>query len=1580
MKEFIDRLNNLPPERVKLLAAQLQARVDALENQRIEPIAIVGMSCRFPGDANTPESFWDLLKNGVDAISEVPSDRWNIDDYYDPDPEKPGKMSSRWGGFLKNVDLFDSAFFGIAPREAAGLDPQQRLLLELSWEALELAGQAPDQLMDSQTGVFVGISGNDYLHLQIDGGIENLDAYFASGGAHSIATGRLSYTLGLRGPSFPVDTACSSSLVATHLAVQSLRNGECRMALAGGVNLILTPETSIALSKSHMLSPDGRCKTFDDRADGFVRSEGGGIIVLKRLSDALADGDNILALIRGSAINQDGRSNGLTAPNGPSQEAVIRAALANGRITPQQISYVETHGTGTSLGDPIEVQALASELGEGRNDPLMIGSVKTNMGHLELAAGIAGLLKLVMMLQHQQIPPLVHLQTRNTHIPWEELPVTIPTELTPWQPEGEKFAGVSSFGFSGTNAHIVLSSPPVVESKDADYERPLHLLTLSARNETAIKQLAQRYVDQLTRQKVDIANLAYTANTGRSHFNHRLAVISNSSEDVQQKLTAFVSEQEQNELVYGKVQGTHPPRIAFLFTGQGAQYNGMALQLYETQPVFRAALEKCDQILRPHLNPSLLSVIFSQDESSAALINETGYTQPALFAVEYALATLWQSWGIHPSLVMGHSVGEYVAACIAGVFSLEDGLKLIAERARLMQELPSGGGMAAIFADESLVSEAIMAYTDQLSIAAINGPGNVVISGAEQAVSYALESLAQKGIKSHQLKVSHAFHSPLMELILDEFEQFASSIQYSKPQIGLMSNVTGKMATPDQVTQPRYWRDHIRQPVRFADAMLNLSELGCDVFLEIGPNPTLLGMGRQCLADSKSEWLPSLREGKTDWQVMLSSLAQLYVIGAEVDWKNFDRDYIRQKLVLPTYPFQRERHWTKTNHQKQKIRRNDAIRSEQPLSENVEDLFYKVQWLSQPRLPQETIQEGEEATSGTERNWLVFVDADGIGEKLSASLKAIGHRCLLVTQSDRYNELGSNQTQINPHESADFVRLLQKQAYDGVIYLWPLDHKLTETTGIDEILDAHQQSTGGLLYLAQALVKEGKPDLPDIWIVTRSAQSVSVGSQPVEAGQSTILGLSRTLRLEHPELRCVCIDLSPQKPTDEVDLLQSEILQNNSHEEEIAFRDSRYVRRLMKADIKDSPTKNLDNEATYLITGGSGGLGLTVAEWMSQNGARNLILMSRSGTSGEVQDTLDQLREAGVNLLIFKGDVSDSKNISNMLAEIEGSMPPLRGIVHAAGVLDDGIFLQQNWSRFATVMAPKVQGSWNLHLLTRHLPLDFFVMFSSGAAILGSAGQGNYAAANAFMDGLAAYRQAQGLPATSVNWGAWAMAGMAAKRNLEKSRGIKMLSPEVGLQALSLVLGSNDAQLAVLSVDWSNFLSTSHLNDEPSLLREIARSVRSEEISSTTLEAGLIEKLAATVPNKRKPLLLEYIRGKAAHVLGTDKVRGIDLHEPLQAMGLDSLMAVELRNQLSQSVGQNLPATLLFEYPTINELTNYLFDQVLKQGNKVKSSPETRVQPEGVAKTGLTPNSLDDLSTDELATLLKEKLGQIDTD
>lgn len=918
----------------------MRAELDMLEQDRIEPIAIIGMGCRFPGGADNPEAFWQLLREGRDAITEIPPDRWDVESYYDPDPETPGKIYTRYGGFLDQIDQFDPQFFGISPREAVSLDPQQRLLLEVTWEALENAGQAPDQLHESKTGVFIGISENGYAGLQlISGDPTRITAYDGTGNGFCFVSGRLSYFLGLQGPNLTLDTGCSASLVALHLACQSLRQKECNLALAGGVHLIISPEFFVFLAKTRALSPDGRCKTFDAAADGFGRGEGCGMVVLKRFSDAIADNDTILALIRGSAMNHDGPSSGLTVPNAMAQKELIRQALKNARVEPSQVSYVEAHGTGTSLGDPIELRALGPVMGEGRSpdNPLMVGAVKTNIAHLQSAAGIASLIKVVLSLQNQEIPPHLHFTQPSPHIPWDELPVVIPTQLTPWRTEEDKrIAGISSFGLGGTNVHVVIEEAPdsKLETRNSklEKERPLHLLTLSAKSEEALRQLAERYVNHLNdNPDLTIEDICFTANTGRSHFPQRLSALVASTDDMREKLSAFAAQKGAAGILTGQVSGMKQPKIVFLFTGQGSQYVDMGRQLYETQPTFRQTLDHCNEILRPYLETSLLEILYpdlykSKIKNLKSKINQTAYTQPTLFALEYALAQLWMSWGIIPKAVIGHSIGEYTAACVAKVFSLEDGLKLVAERARLMQALPQNGQMVAVFANETMVSEVVQLHAQDVSIAAINGPQSVVISGKHEAVETIIANLQAERIKTKPLTVSHAFHSPLIEPMLKDFDRVTREMTFFSPQIHLISNVSGQLAT-GEIATPEYWRQHTRRPVRFAAGMETLFKQGYEVFLEIGPKPILLGLGRQIYSQfashpepaegynlhsaSSIQFLPSLRQGRPDWQQILQSLAELYVHGVPVDWAGFDRDYPRRRIPLPTYPFQRQRYWVK---------------------------------------------------------------------------------------------------------------------------------------------------------------------------------------------------------------------------------------------------------------------------------------------------------------------------------------------------------------------------------------------------------------------------------------------------------------------------------------------------------------------------------------------------------------------------------------------------------------------------------------------------------------------------------------------
>ena len=878
----------------------LRRQLGEAQRWRGEPIAVIGLGCRFPGGVDGPDAFWTALTEGRDATSEVPPSRWDVDAFFDPQPSTPGKMYTRRGGFLsEDVAAFDPGFFRLSPREAVTLDPQQRLLLEVAWEAFEHAGRPPRA--GDKTGVFVGISTNDYAQNTLFGAPSQIELYTATGAALNAAAGRIAFTFGLQGPAMAVDTACSSSLVAVHLACRSLRLGECREALAGGVSLILSPAGTIATCQARMMAPDGRCKTFDASADGYGRGEGCGLVVLKRLSDALADGDDVLAVIRGSAVNQDGASGGLTVPNGAAQRDLFTAALADAQAQPAEVGLVEAHGTGTPLGDPVELESIQAVYGEGRDAarPCAVGSVKTNIGHLEAAAGIAGLIKTVLALRHETIPRHLHLKTLNPQIELASAFV-IPTSDQAW-PRGEtlRLAAVSSFGFSGTNAHVIVGEGPA-RVATVEAEPGLQVIPLSGRTAAAARALAERYGPFAD---APLADLAFAASAGRSHFEHRIAILAADGAQLAQRLAAAAEGKSDPGVLRGQVSGAQRPKIAFVFTGQGSQYAGMGKQLYDREPVFRAALDRCDALL----DGALLPVLF-QDESG--LIDQTGHTQPALFSLEYALCALWRSWGVEPSVVLGHSVGEYVAACVAGVFSLEEGLKLVARRAQLMQALPPGGAMAAVWASEADLD--LSAYGDRLSLAAVNGPGDLVVSGEAGALESLRADLQRQGVASRPLIVSHAFHSPLMAPILEPFAELARTIDYQRPRIRLIRDLDGALA--DAPLEADYWIAHLRRPVRFHDALQTLKAQDCTVVIEIGPHPILTAMARppqneQSETEAGPRWLPSLRRKRGDLDTLRETLAGLYVAGAPIDWAAVHRHQPHTPLRLPTYPFQRKPYW-----------------------------------------------------------------------------------------------------------------------------------------------------------------------------------------------------------------------------------------------------------------------------------------------------------------------------------------------------------------------------------------------------------------------------------------------------------------------------------------------------------------------------------------------------------------------------------------------------------------------------------------------------------------------------------------------
>lgn len=917
---------------------KMQARLEASEREKREPIAIIGMACRMPGGGEDPSAFWQLLREGRDAITEIPPDRWDVEAYYDADPDAPGKMYTRWGGFLQGtrLDQFDAGFFGIAPREVASMDPQQRLMLEVTWEALAHAGQVPERLAHSLTGVFLGVMLNDYGQLLAQRADPTLlDAYVALGTDPSFMAGRISYHLGLQGPSMVINTACSSSLVAVHLACQSLRSRESQLALAGGVSVILSPDGHIVSSRLRSQSPQGRCKTFDASADGYVRGEGCGVVVLKRLSDALADGDTVLAVIRGGAVNHDGPSGGLTVPSGPAQEAVIRAALANAGVEPSRVSYLEAHGTATPLGDPIEVRALQRVFTPGREPsrPLALGSVKTNVGHLEAAAGIAGLIKVVLMLQHRQLPPHLHLKQPTPAIDWAQLPLTIPTELREW-PGGShgRVAGISSFGLSGINAHLVVEEAPERKPTPSVSEPSAYLLPLSARSGPALRELARSWHSFLAEDGAGAASaledLCYTASVRRGHLPHRLAVVGRSRQALVEHLGAFLQDEPHAALSQGEA-ATRRPRVVFVFSGQGSQWPAMGRRLLRESPAFRASLEACDQALRAHVDWSLLEQLHADEATSR--LGEIDVLQPTLFALAVALAAHWRSWGIEPDAVVGHSMGEVAAAHVAGVLDLNDAARVICRRSALLRRVRGQGGMGLVEIPLAEARAALAGYEDRLSIAASNGPTTTVLAGEPSALREVMDGLRRRNVFCREIKVDVASHSPQVEPLLAELREQLAGLRPQAARLPVYSTVTGSV-TDGTDWDATYWVRNLRQPVLFSTAIEQLLAVPHHVFLELSPHPILTqSLERLCATHPNTRVLPSLERDEVEGEILLRSLGALYTAGHPIDWRPHFASP-RTCVSLPAYPWQRSRHWVETRRSEPHAVAPGLPRFEEPLA------------------------------------------------------------------------------------------------------------------------------------------------------------------------------------------------------------------------------------------------------------------------------------------------------------------------------------------------------------------------------------------------------------------------------------------------------------------------------------------------------------------------------------------------------------------------------------------------------------------------------------------------------------------------
>ncbi|NIM40823.1 MAG: SDR family NAD(P)-dependent oxidoreductase [Hydrogenophaga sp.] len=1460
------------------------------------PVAIVGIGCRFPGGVTGPASFWRLLAEGGDAITEIPADRIDLGHYFDPRPATPGRMMSRWGGFLDTLDRFDAEFFGVSPREAERMDPQQRLLLECAWEGLEDAGIDPTRLDGSNTAVFVGQWVSDF-ESRLFADPENVDFLMTTGSGRYALAGRLSYLLGLRGPSLSLDSACSSSLAAVHLAARAIQNGESDLALAGGVNLILQPHISIAYSQSRMMAPDGRCKFGDADGDGYVRSEGAGLVVLKPLARAQADGDRIYAVLRGSAVNNDGRSSGVMGrPSRIGHEEMLRTAYRDAGVAPSSVSYVEAHGTGTRAGDPVEIDALAKVLGEGREagSTCLMGSVKTNIGHTEGAAGVAGLIKACLALHHQRIPASLHCRTPNPAVAWSTLPVAIAREAQAW-PRGTapRFAGVNSFGIGGTNAHAVLEEAPVLQpatttsatmgdgSTTASSARPAALLVLSARAEPALRALAASYADRLASARDDdVAAICWNAATRRAALEHRAAFVAGSRGQLVDALRGYAAREAPS--AEGRVREPgRPLRTAFVMPGQGAQWRGMARDLLRNEPVFRETFERCDAAARRWLDVSLTDQLHAEPGSAGDRFDDIDVVQPLLVALALAYAAWWQSNGVRPDAVMGHSMGEVAAAAVAGALSLDEAMRVICRRSQLMKTTSGQGAMAMVDLSMDEAQARLRGREAHLAVAVSNSPRSSVVSGEPAAVQALMDELQGEGVFCRLVKVDVASHSPQMQPLADALGAELADLRPAETSVPLYATVLARRADGGELGAA-YWAANLRQPVRFAQTLARALEDGIGAAIELGPHPVLLPAMQQT-AQAAGRELQAVACGQRDQDGatgLLTAAGALWCAGGAIDWARLMP--AAPPTELPTYPWQRERHWIDAALRPASPGR-ERVKRHRPDDESL-GWLYALRWQAL---------DAPAPCAPSPGPWLVVSDdLDDAGAVVRA-LQAQGASAT-ASVSDRWTSALAGAHQV----------------------LW-----LVPDTAEAAWLPVHA---------LQALLKAGSP--ARLWFATRGAQAVNAGAR-VAVMPAALWGSARVLAEEHPERWGGLVDRDPAARGDAASLAHHLLAADG--EDQVALRGGyRFVARLRALEPAPAPTSApWRADASVLITGGLGGIGLLLAAELVRQGARRLILMGRtalppratwaaldaSSPAGRRVAAVRALEAMGASVHLAAVDVGDENQLCTFLdAYAAEGWPPIRAVVHAAGALDNHLVSAMDGAAFGAALQAKLHGA---RLLDRLLPdLDLFVLFSSTGALLAQAGQANYAAANAGLDALALDRRARGLPAISIAWGVWADTGLvhdeAGQRNVAEMnrQGIAAFAPARGLALFHALIASDETTPVVLPIDWARFAQARAGRRSP-LFTELQPDAAALPASG--------EALAEATPAQRRQALEAVVKEAVGKVLKVAPAR-LDPRKALGAMGLNSLMAMELRNRLEAALGRPLSATLAWNYPTVEALSAHL--------------------------------------------------------
>jgi acyl transferase domain-containing protein/surfactin synthase thioesterase subunit len=1794
-------------------------------------IAIIGLSCRFPGAA-TAEEFWTNLCRGVESITFF-SDQELVSAGVDPAlVANPNYVKA--APMLRDVELFDAAFFGYSPKDAAVMDPQQRLFLEVCWEAFENAGYDPADY-PGKVGVLSAGGGivSSYLlaklhHSDLPG--QTASTSHINNDKDFLST-RVSFKLNLRGPSFTIQSACSSSLVAVHQACQNLRFDECDMMLVGG-SVVRVPQAQGYLAeKRNLYSLDGHCRPFDSVGQGTIFGSGVGAVLLKPLEQAIADRDHIFAVIKGTAVNNDGSAKiSYTAPSLGQQSQAVIDGLKSAGVSADSVGYVECHSTGTTVGDPLEIEALSMAFRSEtkRNQFCAIGSVKANIGHPEQAAAIAGLIKIALVLYHQRIPPSINYETPNPRIDFASSPFYVNTKLQDFPVTNTpRRAGLNSLGIGGTNAFAVLEeAPPIAATKDRSPQTFPCLVTLSAKSAEALVARVNQLLNWLNdNPHAPIPDLCFTTNVSRSQFAFRFAAPARSVAELKNHLTTWL--QAATEDASSLQRATKGP-IAFMFSGQGSQSAGMAAELYRTHSVFRNAMDRCDSLAEPYLERGLLEVIFAADGDDA-LVNRTDYTQPALFAVEYALTQLLKAWGVAPDAVIGHSLGEIAAACAASVLTLEDAMRLVAARGTLMHRVPSGGGMVAIFAEESVVRTLIDKIAPEITVAAMNGPLSTVVSGERDALRMLSSELERQNISYRELRISNGFHSPRTEPILDDFESVAAQIKHCAPKLRLISNLTGELmsAAPDKT----YWRRHLREPVRFGDGMLALAKLDCRSYLEIGPHPVLLPIGQVSLgAKGKSAaWIAALNRKKTDADSITEMLVALYLAGHNLNWTAVHADASWRRIPLPTYPFQRKRYWleddkapveqviktverphpfvgTRINsitkgmccearygvqhtgylsdhrvtgtivlpttaeleaatvigrmyfgtprvsfdevmhhkamaftngedrivrlsltplqsdrasftlvsadtedpevwhtHMTGTLRRSEVqsslqfsakqvrARCEQrwqasdlydvldkfgleygPSFRGIRELYLgEHEALTKVRLPdgltstqyathpafldaclhvypavlngaeqagrdrrncylpislggfrcyQDRIEEAWVHTklrsvenddtqvidisiydlaerpvaeldglavrllslekvvptrTGTEEvfyraawrksfgrifkqenripaSWLIFADAMGVAAALATRLEATGHHCHLVYRDAAFARRGTRKWTVSERQPDDFNRLLEQFTAsetlpcEGVVYLWGLDAPPIEGLTLASLKRGSETICRGILAILHALDKTRSinPTGRRVWIVTANTQRAEDQNQDVDPVQATLWGLGRTIEIEYPGVWGGLVDLQLNSDrTPDIDSLAAELLNGNGETQVAISADGeRKVLRLVRQSVAEVPPRTLPvrSEASYLIAGGLGMLGRSVAQWLINRGAKHLVLTGRNADSKAAQAMLRTAKDNGAALHVVAADISREEDVRRLTGMIGNELPPLKGVVHSAGVLDDGILAQLNWDRFARLFEPRVYGSWLLHEYTKSSELDFFIFNSSLLSLLGSAGQGNYTASSAFLDSLAAHRRTRGLPATVINWSAWSGGGLATISGARgeamlSSLGVKFLSADLAMQTFDKLMQRDIDQVAVAVADW------------PTYAKRVGKSLFLTELlqgngAATPSKSAQVKSIPSAPRivsnNQARQQLLSRLQQHITARLGF--AEAIDPDQPLNEVGLDSLMSVSLSNSLEDEFGIPIPIADLIIGPTINQLVDGAFRKLLGRLPLERSQPD----------------------------------------